>query len=68
MSWRCWKALRREVANRGLRLYNGPEFFSKEVALSAFMRGATLDFRRPGKPTDNAWIESLWQVPSRTPE
>jgi putative transposase len=24
-----------------------------------FMRGVTLDFSRPGKPTDNAFIESL---------
>ena len=37
----------------------GPEFISKEVDLWAFMRGVTLDFSRPGKPTDNAFIESL---------
>jgi putative transposase len=37
---------------------NDPEFISKELDLWAFMRGVTLDFSRPGKPTDNAFIES----------
>jgi putative transposase len=32
---------------------------SPELDLWAFMRGVTLDFSRPGKPTDNAFIESL---------
>ena len=42
-----------------IRLDNGPEFISKELDLWAFMRGVTLDFSRPGKPTDNAVIETL---------
>jgi putative transposase len=42
-----------------IRLDNGPEFISKKLDLWAFMRGVTLDFSRPGKPTDNAYIESL---------
>src|SRR6516162_7166552 len=42
-----------------IRLDNGPEFVSRELDLWAFMRGVTLDFSRPGKPTDNAFIESL---------
>jgi putative transposase len=42
-----------------IRLDNGPEFVSKELDLWAFMKGVTLDFSRPGKPTDNAFIESL---------
>jgi transposase InsO family protein len=42
-----------------IRLDNGPEFISKELDLWAFMRGVTLDFSRPGKPADNAFIESL---------
>ena len=40
-----------------IRLDNGPEFVSKELDLWAFMRGVTLDFSRPGRPTDNARIE-----------
>ena len=42
-----------------IRVDNGPEFISRELDLWAFMRGVTLDFSRPGKPTDNAFIESL---------
>jgi putative transposase len=42
-----------------IRLDNGPEFISKELDLWAFVHGVTLDFSRPGKPTDNAFIESL---------
>jgi putative transposase len=42
-----------------IRLDNGPEFVSKELDLWAFLRDVTLDFSRPGKPTDNAYIESL---------
>jgi putative transposase len=37
----------------------GPEFISKELDLWAFMHEVTLDFSRPGKPTDNAFIESF---------
>ena len=43
-----------------IRVDNGPEFVSKELDLWAFMRGVTLDFSRPGKPTDNAFIEAFW--------
>jgi putative transposase len=42
-----------------IRLDNGPEFISRELDLWAFLHGVTLDFSRPGKPTDNAFIESL---------
>lgn len=42
-----------------IRVDNGPEFVSKELDLWAFMRGVTLDFSRPGKPTDNSFIESF---------
>src|SRR5438552_18231879 len=42
-----------------IRSDNGPEFSSKKLNLWAFMRNVTLDFSRPGKPTDNAFIESL---------
>jgi putative transposase len=42
-----------------IRLDNGPEFISRELDLWAFLHDVTLDFSRPGKPTDNAFIESL---------
>lgn len=38
---------------------NGPEFISKSLDLWAYQRGVILDFSRPGKPTDNAHIESF---------
>jgi len=41
------------------RLDSGPDFISKDLNLRAFMHGVTLDFSRLGKPTDNAFIESL---------
>lgn len=53
------RASQRAGYPKAIRLDNGPEFVSKEVDLWAFMRGVTLDFSRPGKPTDNAYIESL---------
>ena len=40
-----------------IRVDNGPEFVSKELDLWAYLKGVTLDFSRPGKPTDNAFIE-----------
>jgi transposase InsO family protein len=51
--------LRREGWRVNAKRVNGPEFVSKELDLWAFMRGVTLDFSRPGKPTDNAYIESF---------
>lgn len=42
-----------------IRVDNGPEFISKDLDLWAWMNGVTLDFSRPGKPTDNAFVESF---------
>ena len=44
---------------RTIRVDNGPEFVSREVDLWAYANGVTLDFSRPGKPTDHAFIEAL---------
>ncbi len=42
-----------------IRVDNGPEFTSKVLDQWAYANGVTLDFSRPGKPTDNAFIESF---------
>ena len=38
---------------------NGAEFTSKRLDQWAYLNGVQLDFSRPGKPTDNAFIESF---------
>jgi len=43
---------------KSIRVGNGPEFISKDPDLWAWSNGVTLDFSRPGKPTDNAFVES----------
>lgn len=42
-----------------IRVDNGPEFISKALDKWAYDRKVSLDFSRPGKPTDNAFIESF---------
>ena len=42
-----------------IRLDNGPEFISKELARWAWLHGIDLDFSRPGKPANNAVAESF---------
>ena len=42
-----------------IKVDNGPEFISKELDRWAYENAVTLDFSRPGKPTDNAYIESF---------
>jgi putative transposase len=38
---------------------NGPEFTEKVMDSRAYGNGVKLDFSRPGKPGDNAFIESF---------
>jgi putative transposase len=42
-----------------IRVDNGTEFTSKALDQWAYLNGVELDFSRPGKPTDNAFIESF---------
>lgn len=42
-----------------IRVDQGTEFVSRDLDLWAYTKGVTLDFSRPGKPTDNAFIEAF---------
>lgn len=57
------RALARIVAVRGkprtIKTDNGSEFISKAMDRWAYEHGVELDFSRPGKPTDNAKVESF---------
>ena len=44
---------------RTIQVDNGPEFISKSLDWWAYWNEVKLDFSRPGKPTDNAVIESF---------
>jgi putative transposase len=44
---------------KNIRVDQGSEFVSKELDQWAYYHNVTLDFSRPGKPTDNAFIESF---------
>lgn len=49
----------RGVVPKRIQVDNGSEFISKVLDRWAYENGVTLDFSRPGKPTDNAFIESF---------
>jgi len=42
-----------------IRVEQGSEFVSRDLDLWAYAKEVTLDFSRPGKPTDNAFIEAF---------
>jgi putative transposase len=42
-------------APQRIRVDNGPKFVSKALDQWAYRHAVTLDFSRPGKPTDNAF-------------
>jgi putative transposase len=52
-------AVRRYGRPGRIRVDNGPEFISRDLDLWAYANKVILDFSRPGKPTDNAFIESF---------
>ena len=48
-----------------IRVDQGTEFVSRDLDLWAYQRGVVLDFSRPGKPTDNAFIEAFTEASER---
>lgn len=44
---------------KSIRVDQGSEFISRDLDLWAYQRGVILDFSRPGKPSDNSFIESF---------
>jgi putative transposase len=42
-----------------IRVDQGSEFVYRDLDLWAYTNGVILDFSRPGKPTDNAFIEAF---------
>ena len=57
------EALDQVMAVRGkpksIRVDNGPEFAGRLLDQWAYHNGVERDFSRPGKPTDNAYVESF---------
>jgi putative transposase len=53
-----WLALTRGVPD-SITVDNGPEFAGKAMDQWAYQHGVKLDFIRPGKPTENGYIESF---------
>jgi len=51
--------LTRGVIPERIKVDNGSEFISKALDKWAYENDVILDFSRPGKPTDNAFIESF---------
>jgi putative transposase len=47
------------ILPKTIRVDNGPGFISKILDQWAYLNGVELDFSRPGKPTDNAPIETF---------
>lgn len=61
---RVTRVLDRLLIERGgapvqIRSDNGPEFISKAVEQWAYEHGVSWEFIQPGKPTENAYIESF---------
>jgi putative transposase len=60
---RVVRVLENVIAERGcpdsIVVDNGPEFAGKVLDAWAYQRGVKLDFIRPGKPVENAFIESF---------
>jgi putative transposase len=60
MSCKRWSGFCRIVGYpKAIRVDQGSEFISRDLDLWAYQRDVTLDFSRPGKPTDNSLIETF---------
>jgi putative transposase len=53
------RAIADGVSPRSITVDHGSEFMSRALEDWAFARGVQLDFTRPGKPAENAFIESF---------
>jgi transposase InsO family protein len=57
------RVLNRVKQQRGVSKFlfydNGSEFTTQAMDLWAYQNGIKIDFSRPGKPTDNAFVESF---------
>lgn len=53
------RALSQIAKPRSLRMDNGPEFRSRAVVEWALKNGVRIEYIQPGKPTQNAYIESF---------
>ena len=53
------RLVRQRSAPKDLFADNGAEFTGHLVDLWAYHQGTRIDFSRPGKPTDNAFIETF---------
>ncbi len=49
----------RRAYPKAIRIDNGSEFISRDLDLWAYQKDVVLDLSRPGKPTDNGFIESF---------
>jgi putative transposase len=49
----------RKIVPRRIQTDNGSEFISKEMDQWAYENKVTMDYSRPGKPTDNPFVESF---------
>ena len=53
------RIIRERGGPKAIRVNNGPEFMCKALDHWAYWNRVELDFSRPGKPTDNAFIEAF---------